>query len=170
MKNTATVYVKVGKIGSTYGVKGWLKIQSYTEYGASILDYNPWYLVGTDGSRREIIVEEGRPHGKGIVAKLAGFDNPETARLLTGLVIEVDRALLAELPKDEFYWSDLEGLTVKQKNGDVLGKVRYMLATGANDVMVVKGDKEIAIPYLPGSVVLSVDLEKQEIIVDWELI
>lgn len=170
MKKADTVYVKVGKIGSTYGIQGWLKIQSYTEFGASILDYSPWYLSGGPHERSLINIEEGRIHGNGIIAKFAGINTPEDARLLTGKIIEVDRSQLPPLPKNEFYWSDLEGLTVLNKNGDILGKVIYLMATGSNDVLVIKGDKEHAIPYLPGSVILSVDLDKQEIRVDWELI
>jgi 16S rRNA processing protein RimM len=170
MKNAETVYVKVGKIGSTYGVQGWLKIQSYTEFGASILDYRPWYLTGAPHERILIEVEDGRIHGNGIIAKFAGINTPEDARLLTGKIIEIDRSQLPVLPKNEFYWSDLEGLTVIDQNGGVLGKVSYLMATGSNDVLVIKGDKEHAIPYLPGSVVMSVDLDKREIHVNWELI
>lgn len=170
MKNADKAYVKVGKIGSTYGIKGWLKIQSFTEFGASILDYSPWFLSNTPNNREIVNIEDSRPHGTGLIVKFVGFDNPEKARLLTGKTIEIERSQFPELPKNEFYWSDLVGLTVINKNGDILGKVSYLMETGSNDVLVVKGEKEIAIPYMPGSVVLNVDLEKQEIQVDWELI
>jgi 16S rRNA processing protein RimM len=170
MKNADETYIKVGKIGATYGIKGWLKIHTFTEFGASILEYKPWYIARDNEEWRAIDIEDGKIHGNGIIAKFASCNNPEEARLLTGNNIAILRSQLPALSKDEFYWSDLEGLTVINKNGEILGKVVYLIETGSNDVLVVKGTKEHAIPYLPGSVVLSVDLEKQEIHVDWELI
>jgi len=109
-------------------------------------------------------------HGKGIIVKFNGIHTPEEARQLTGKLIEIERSHLPTLPKNEFYWSDLEGLTVINKNGDILGKVIYLIETGSNDVLVVKGKREFAIPYLLGSVVTSVDLEKQEIHVSWDIL
>jgi len=160
----------VGKIGTTYGVRGWLKIHSYTEFGASILDYTPWYLSNEQDEWDAVEVEDGRMHGNGLIAKLAHVDTPEAARLLTGKKIAASRSQLPQLKKNEYYWSDLEGLTVIDQHGTVLGKVIHLMETGSNDVLIVKGDKEHAIPYLPGSVVLNIDLEKQEIHVNWELI
>ena len=169
MNKAETTYITVGKVGSTYGVHGWLKIHSYTEFGASILNYSPWYLI-QDHGWRVIEVENGRRHGNVILAKFIGINSPEEARLLTGKMIAISRAQLPQLEKNEYYWSDLQGLTVINQRGEILGKVIYLIATGSNDVLVVKGDKEYAIPYLPGKVVMQVDLEKQEIQVDWELI
>ena len=169
MKKAEAAHIKIGKVGSPYGIRGWLKIHSYTEFGASILDYMPWYVEQGEDQWRELIVEEGRMHSGQVIAKIAGYDTPEEARLLTGKTITILRSQLPKLNKNEYYWSDLEGLTVINKNGVVLGKVIYLIETGSNDVLVVKGDKEHAIPYLPGTVVLDVNLEKQEIHVDWEL-
>lgn len=169
MKKTDEEYITVGKIGSTYGVHGWLKVHSYTEFGPRILDYMPWSISNENNQWENIEVEDGRVHGNIVIAKIAGIDSPEKARLLTGKLIAIARSQLPKLEKDEFYWSDLKGLTVINKNGDVLGKVIYLIETGANDVLVVKGTKEHAIPYLP-NVILKVDLKKQEIHVDWEVI
>jgi 16S rRNA processing protein RimM len=162
-------YVVVGKVGSTYGVQGWLKIQSYTEWVDNILDYTPWYLE-ENGGWQEVTLTGGQIHGKGIIVKFAGWDNPETARLLSGKKIAIDRVQLPTLKKDEYYWSDLEGLTVINQNGENLGVVSYIMSTGSNDVLVVKGDKEHAIPYLPDEVIKRVDLENRVIHVDWEII
>jgi 16S rRNA processing protein RimM len=170
MKKADMAYITVGKIGSPYGVKGWLNIRTYTEFGASILEYHPWYSSSENHDWKVIDVESSRIHGNGVIAKIADINTPEEARLLTGKMIAITRSQLPLLKKNEFYWSDLEGLTVINKNGDVLGKVIYLIATGSNDVLVVKGDKEHAIPYLLGNVVLSVDLDKQEIHVDWDMI
>lgn len=171
MPETNSKYIVVGKIGATYGILGWLKIQTFTEFGENILEYSPWYLSGPDNQDyEEITVEDGKPHGGALIVKFPHLNTPEEARLLTGKTISIKRSQLPELKKDEYYWSDLVGLTVKNPQGETLGTVAYLIETGANDVLVIKGEKEHAIPYLPGSVVLNVDLEKKEIIVDWELI
>lgn len=115
-------------------------------------------------------IEDARAHGNTIIVKLADLNTPEAARLLTGIEIAIKRTQLPTLEKNEYYWSDLIGLTVINKNGEVLGKVIYLIATGSNDVLIVKGENEHAIPYFFGEVVLSVDLAKQEIQVDWELL
>jgi 16S rRNA processing protein RimM len=171
MSEDNSKYIVVGKIGATYGIAGWLKIHTYTEFGENILHYAPWYLsVADQQSYDEITIETGKPHGNSFIAKLHGIDTPEAARLYTGKTISIKRSQLPDLKQGEYYWSDLVGLTVINTRGEALGTVSYLIETGANDVLVIKGDKEHAIPYLPGSVVLSVDLAKKEIIVDWELI
>lgn len=168
MKNAT--YIKIGKLGSAYGIRGWIKVQSYTEFGINILEYKPW-LLSRDGEKYQPIeVEDGRLHSNKIIAKFVGVHTPEEAAKLTGNMIYIERSQLAPTKKDEYYWTDLEGLTVINKDGTVFGKVIYLIATGSNDVLVVKGDKEHAIPFLQGDVITSVDLEKKEIHVDWELI
>lgn len=168
MKSTETEYVIVGKLGATHGIQGWLKLYSFTEPAENILAYKPWYLE--DATGWELIKPEANKKNiNGLTIKFAGLNNPEEARLLTGKKIAVLRSQLPRLKQGDFYWSDLEGLTVMNVDGTVLGKVMFILETGSNDVLVVKGDKEHAIPYLP-NVVTSVDLANQVIHVDWELI
>lgn len=168
MTSTDTDYVVVGKLGATHGILGWLKLYSFTEPASNILDYKPWYLEDATGWKLTK-PEASRKNANGMTVKFAGWNNPEEARLLTGKKIAVLRSQLPHLKKGDFYWSDLEGLTVINSDGAVLGKVAFLLETGSNDVLVVKGDKEHAIPYLP-DVVTSVDLANQVIHVDWELI
>lgn len=163
-------FIVIGKVGSPYGVRGWFKVQTFTEFGASILQYTPLYMRQNNDEWRIITLEEGRPHGKGFIAKIPGINTPEEARLLTGNTLAITRAQLPTLKENEYYWSDLAGLTVINKNGEVYGKVIYLMETGSNDVLVVKGKQEFAIPYLMGSTILKIDLEKQEILVDWELL
>lgn len=161
-------YVIVGKIASTYGVQGWLKVISYTESTCGIAEYKPWYLEES-GDFQAIDVTEVREYGKGIIVKFVGYDNPEKARLLTGKKIAILRSQLPALDKDEYYWSDLEGLTVINQDGVNLGQIVYIMETGSNDVLVVKGEVEHAIPYLP-DVILNIDLANKIMRVDWELI
>lgn len=161
-------YIIVGRIGSSYGVRGWVKIQTFTEFKANVLDYNPWYINEPDQPEKPLFVEEGKTHGNGIIAKIKGFESPEAIRVYAGKTIYIKRSQLPELKTHEYYWSDLEGLTVINHDGAILGKIIYLIETGANDVIVVKGTHDIAIPYLPGSVVLGIDMEKREMYVNWD--
>jgi 16S rRNA processing protein RimM len=163
-----TEYVVVGKIGAPYGVKGWLKVTSFTASIPDILNFDPWYLDEKQGWKL-VAIDDGRQHGKGVVVKFTGFDTPEQARLLTGRQIAIQRSQLPRLESQEFYWSDLEGLTVINQNNETLGKVIYLMETGSNDVLVIKGEKEMAIPYLP-DVIISVDLAEKIIRVKWDSI
>jgi 16S rRNA processing protein RimM len=163
-------YIIVGKIGAPYGVKGWLKIVSFTETIADILNYDPWYLED-HGTWKQIKIDDAKPHGKGIIAKLTGYDSPEVARVLTGKRVGIKREQLGALAQHEYYWAELEGLTVINQHGDTLGKIIYIIETGSNDVLVVKGDgKEFAIPYLLHETVINIDLSKQEMHVNWDVI
>jgi 16S rRNA processing protein RimM len=170
MTETTAKHIVVGKLGAAYGINGWIKVQTYTEFGANILEYSPWYLSEPDNSWTAVTLEDSKPHGNGIIVKFPNIETPEEVRLWTGRTISILRSQLPALDQHEYYWSDLEGLTVINQRGETLGKVVYLIETGANDVLVVKGEKEHAIPYLPGNVVMSVDLAKKEIHVDWELI
>lgn len=170
MKNTSDEYVIVGKLGSTYGIHGWLKVYSYTGVAVDILQYQPWYLKQNDGWQA-IEVKAGRQHGKVVIARLADNESPEQARQLTGKTIAIKRSQLPALKKNEYYWTDLEGLTVIDQNGKELGNIAYLVETGANDVIVIRvNGKEHAIPYLPGKVVTRIDLENKVMYVDWDLI
>lgn len=162
-------YVIIGKVGAPFGIKGWVKVTSYTASADNVLSYNPWFLA-ENNAWKQVKVESGQPHGKSIIVKLAGCNNPEEARLLTGKEIAVLKSQLPTLKKNEYYWSDLEGLTVIDQTDTVLGKVIYLMATGSNDVLVVKGEHgEIAIPYLT-NVIKRVDLDAQVIYVEWDAI
>ena len=157
----------MGRITGLFGVRGWVKVFSYTEPREAVLDYNRWLLGRRDGWQ-EATVAEGQRHGKTVIARIDGYVDREQAAQLVGLDIGVPRGAMPEAESGRFYWSDLEGLRVLHRDGTELGKVAYLLETGANDVMVVKGDGERLIPFVMDKVVLDVDLEKGEIEVDWE--
>ncbi len=157
----------MGQISGLFGVRGWVKVYSYTDPREAVLDYGRWLLSSKDGWR-EATVAEGQRHGKTIIVRIDGYDDRDQAATLIGTEIGIPRDELPETDSDQFYWSDLEGLTVVQRDGGELGKLAYLLETGANDVMVVKGETEQLIPFVMNKVVLGVDLEKGEIEVDWE--
>lgn len=160
--------VLVGHISGVYGVRGWVKVFSYTEPRKNILSYLPWQ-VGSEGAGWQTIKRvEGRPHGKGIVAHLEGFDDRDVVRPLVGLEIKVKREQLPEIAADEYYWADLVGLQVETTDGISLGKVDHLFDTGANDVVVVVGDRQRLIPFIRGEVITDINLDKGLMQVDWD--
>lgn len=171
-ENKAELIV-LGKITSVFGIKGWVKVYSYTDPMENLLSYSQWQLKH-NGQSKLIRQLDGRRHGKGLVAKLEGVETPEDARLLAGAEILLSKAKLPKLPEGEYYWSQLIGLQVINLDGQLYGKVSNLLETGANDVLVVKAcqgslDKqERLIPWLLPDVVRQVNLETAQIIVDWD--
>ena len=167
MAETDKNLLVLGKVSGLYGVRGWFKVHSYTEPREAILDYAPW-LVKADGDWRAVAIAEGRRHGKSVIARLEGIEDREQAAAFVGYEIAVAREAMPETDRGEYYWADLEGLRVVHKNGRSLGKVAYLIGTGANDVMVVQGDRERLIPFVHGKTVLDVDTAAGVISVDWE--
>jgi len=159
--------VEVGRISGLYGVRGWVKVFSYTDPRENVVDYGPWYLRGPQGMA-EMRVAEGRAHGKGVVVRLEGYDDREQARGLIGREILVRRDQFPPAEPGEYYWSDLVGLRVVTTAGVELGMVDHLLETGANDVLVVKGERERLIPFVPEQVVTEVDLAGKRLTVDWD--
>ncbi len=159
--------VVLGRITGLFGVRGWVKVYSYTEPREAVLEYDRWLLSDKD-DWREATVAEGQRHGKTVIARIEGCVDRDQAAALIGTNIAVPRGALPETGKGQFYWSDLEGLRVVHRDGAELGRVVCLLETGANDVMVVEGERERLIPFVMDKVVLGVDLDKGEIEVDWE--
>jgi len=159
----------IGKLNGAYGIKGWVKVYSYTSPKENILNYKPWYIK-LDGQWQEVAVLNGREQGKTIVAQLEGCNDRNLAESYQGLEVAIAKSQLPELDEGEFYWRDLIGLNVINQAGEQLGQVKKMMETGANDVLVVKspGGEELLIPYVPEYSVINVDLSAGEILVDWE--
>ena len=160
-------HVSIGRVGGAHGVRGWLKIRSATAPPSRIFEYQPW-RVHQDGHWHSIEVRGVRRHGESFVVKLDGVDDRESARAWIGADITVRRDQLPPLSPGEYYWCDLIGMTVHNTAGVSLGRVRSLMETGANDVMIVVGDFEILIPFVPEQVVHSVDLRRGKIMVDWQ--
>ena len=159
--------IRIGRIGGSYGVKGWMKVQSFTVPVDNILDYHPW-LINLKGKWQTISIAEGRVHGKGIVVKISGCDQPEDVSRYTNNEIWVAREQLPDLAQDQYYWTDLEGLSVETLQGIVLGNVDHLIDTGSNDVLVIKGETQHMVPFLREQVIKQVDLASGKIVVDWD--
>lgn len=157
--------VVLGRIAGVYGVRGWVHVYSETDPIENILGYGPWYVGKSD---RAVEPLEGKRHGKGLVARLSGCDDRDQAAALVGAEIAVRRDRLPPPSADEFYWFDLEGLAVETAEGRNLGRVDHLFATGANDVVCVKGDRERLIPFVWGDVIKDVDFAGGRILVDWD--
>lgn len=164
----------MGKVGSVYGIKGWLKIHSFTENAEDIFDYSPWSLK-LGGKTQSVTVTDWRKHNNGLIAKFDGIDDRDIAQGVVSHEITVDESVLPELPEGDFYWRDLIGMAVVTEQGYNLGEVTDIMETGANDVLVVKanrndgfGKKERLIPYLFEQVVKTVDATNKQITVDWD--
>lgn len=140
---------------------------SYTRPRENIVRYQPWYLK-QGGEWKEMELAEGQRHGKGVIARLAACSDRDQAQRLIGCEIGVRRSQLPELQPGEYYWRDLEGLEVVNLAGKKLGVVDSLLETGANDVLVVKGERERLIPFVQGPVVVEVDLQHGRMRVDWD--
>lgn len=164
--------IVIGKIYSVHGVRGEVKVYSFTDPVTNLLNYKRWTLR-RDGEVKQAELVSGRPQGKFLVAKLKGLDDREEARLLSGFDICVPSAELPGLEEDEYYWYQLVGLKVIDQQGQLLGKVADLLETGANDVMVVKpcagslDDRERLLPYTDQCVLL-VDMAAGEMKVEWD--
>lgn len=158
--------VVLGTIAGPHGTRGWVRIRSSTEPPENILRYAPWQ-VGRDGRWSPVGVAEGQAQGRGVFARLDGCRDRDDALGYRGCEIAVERSRLPDLEDGEFYWTDLLGLRVATTGGVELGEVERMMETGANDVMVVRGELERLIPFLPGTVVQAVDIERGAIVVDW---
>lgn len=168
--------INVGRITAVYGIKGWVKVHSYTEPQDNLFEYHPWFLKTAHGVK-EIEIDEARPHGDAFVAHIVGVDDRDLAAQFTAADIAIERDMLAELEEGEFYWDQLIGLVVfTEQAGERtrLGVVSKLMETGANDVLVIQGDdksidkRERLIPYVPGQFVVSVDLSAGEMLVDWD--
>ena len=158
----------MGRVVAPYAVRGWIKLQTFTEYLDSLLDYPVWRL-GKDGRWRDYRVLDGKIHGQYLMAGLEGVEDRSAAEALMGLDVAVLREEMPEADEDEYYWDDLIGLDVVNLAGEALGRVEGLLETGANDVLQVRdGETERLLPFVD-AVVKEVDLEAGRLVVDWGL-
>lgn len=161
----------MGRIIAPYGVYGWLKVLPDTEALDGLFDYDTWW-IGKQDNWREVAVEQAKIHNDVLVVKLAGVDDRDQAFACKGLQVAVPRDALPVPEENEYYWSDLIGLAVKNQQEVDFGNVTDVFETGANDVLVVKtgkedGNIERLIPFID-QVVLTVDIAAKTMLVDWD--
>lgn len=158
--------VVMGRVAVPYGLKGWVNVNPDTEMLDGLFDYPAWW-VQLDTGWREFVVEDAKVQGDHLVAKLEGIEDRDQAFKLKGKPVGVPRELLPEPEADEYYWSDLVGLEVENLQQVKFGKIAEVFATGANDVLVVKGERERLVPFID-QVVLEVDVAGRRMVVDWD--
>ncbi len=161
----------MGRIVAPYGVFGWLKVLPDTEALDGLLDYPTWW-IGKNDQWRELLLEAAKIHNDVLVVKLKGIDDRDAAFACKGQQVAVPRDALPEPEENEYYWSDLIGLQVKNQQGVDFGTVTDVFETGANDVLVVNTGKELGnierlIPFVD-QVVLTVDIAAKAMLVDWD--
>jgi len=154
-----------------FGIKGWVKVFSFTDPRKNILSYSPLYLF-TKGQWVEAKVSNGRVQSKSIVIAIDNITGPDDVLPLIGRELAIKEHQLKPTEKDEFYWSDLTALEVVNLNGVHLGHVDSIVETGAHDVLLVKDkvqNTQRLIPFVLGETVKEVSLINSVIRVDWEL-
>ncbi len=166
MKTDLDELVIMGRIVAPYGVQGWLKVVPDTEYLDGLLRFKTWQ-IGNESNWQSIKLKSGKIHNDVLLVKLDGIDDRDAAFACKGKLVAVQRNELPALESDEYYWSDLMGLAVKNQQGIDFGKIVDVFETGANDVIVVKGEIERLIPFTEHTVI-EVNLEKQSMLVDWD--
>jgi len=149
-------FLTIARVGRPYGVRGWVRIISFSEPPEGIFTYTPWYLkmAGPSAQWQECHVEHHRVSGKHFVAKIAGCEDPDSAKALTHATMAILRSQLASLQEGDYYWHDLEKLDVLTQTGQSLGRVDHLMSTNSNDVLVVKSDGQavLLIPYIDQAV------------------
>lgn len=168
----------MGRVTTVYGIKGWVKVYSFTDPMTNILNYRQWYLRYPNGREEAVKLDGGRVHGKGLIALFSGCADRDGAQRFAGAEILVDSRELPEPESGEYYWYQLEGLAVFARDDageDVnLGKVHHMMETGANDVLVVRGARgsidrrERLVPWIEDQVIQHVNLDEGFIRVNWD--
>jgi 16S rRNA processing protein RimM len=159
--------IHVGKISGVFGIKGWVKVFSYTDDRDNILDYSPWILKKS-GETKTLKVITGNTQGKAVVAQLESIQDRDQAASLMGWDIFISPEQLPKAANGEYYWSDLVGLQVENTEGVAFGAITGLLETGANDVIIVQGERERCIPFLQGQTIINIDLNASKMIVDWD--
>ena len=158
--------IELGKIVGVWGLKGWVKVYSYTRPPRQIFDYQRWILI-KDGQQGKTQIQAGRKQGSGLVAQLDGLSDRLQAEAIVGSKIAISRDQLAAPEQGEYYWSDLLGLRVITDQDNELGVIETIMETGSNDVMVVKGERERLLPYTK-DVVIKIDQKQGVMRVNWD--
>jgi len=164
----STRRILLGRVHGAFGVRGELKLESFTDPPNAVFRYQPWILRDAQGRERELSGARGRLTAKGVVATFPDVADRDAAEALRGTEVWVARSALPPPKPGEYYWVDLEGLRVVNREGVDFGRVSHLFSTGANDVLVAEGERERLIPFLQPDYVVSIDFEAGVVTVDWD--
>jgi 16S rRNA processing protein RimM len=171
--------IVLGKVTGYFGVRGWVKLYSYTEPIDNIVRYNS-LLIKLKGDWQNITLDEGKAHGKGVVAHFTGYDTRDDVAQLLGAELAINSEFLKPLGKNDFYWHDLIGLQVRNLEGIVFGQVRQIIETAAHDVLLIQPEQQheqkgtenkpgdILIPFVLEHYIIKVDINNGFILVEWQ--
>ena len=170
--------IEVGRIADAWGIQGWFKVLPYSADPEALFSSKRWFLLPSERGAKtfsgvaKLAIKEAKTHSDSIVASAHEVEDRTAAEALRGARIFVARASFPPAEKDEYYWVDLIGLIVVNREAVVLGKVRELLSTGAQTVLVIDYEQdgrtlERMIPFV--SVYIDeVDLPGRRILVDWQ--
>ncbi len=157
----------MGRVAAAHGIRGWVKVQPYTEYLDSLQGFSSWWLGCENGPWSKVNVAHCEMHNKTLAAQFPDCTDRTAAEKLKGLLVAVPRSSLPEQNDGEYYWVDLIGLDVVNEQGEALGKVDHLLETGANQVLSVQAEsRDLLIPFVT-AVIKQVDIQGKIIRVDW---
>ena len=160
--------ITVGRLHGAFGVRGEVKLESFTDPLRAIGKYQPWTLRDARGVERTCEGVRVREGGKGLIATMPGIEDKDAADALRGTEVLVPRSALPPPADGEYYWVDLEGLRVVNVEGTDFGIVSHLFSTGANDVLVAQGERERMIPFVLPDYIRSVDFAAGVVTVDWD--
>jgi 16S rRNA processing protein RimM len=168
-------WVIVGKFGRPQGIKGLIRVISFTAPSDNILQYPDWFIPKQGSTWQPVKRLDERMTPQHILAEIDGYTSREAVSLLTNTEIAVPGEVLPVLDAEEHYWHELIGMRVMHHTGVLMGTVDSILETGANDVLVVVDadnkheTKRRLIPYLLDDVIQQIDKKSREITVCWDL-
>jgi len=158
--------IVVGRIAAAHGIRGWLRVVSYTEPPEALLGYHGWRLRHADGAETDCEPRDAEWDGRTLRLALQGVEDRNAAERLRGCEILVRRSTLPPPGAREHYQEDLVGCEVRNEAGVVLGTLLQFVETASTAVMVVRGEREYWIPAAPPHL-QRVDLELRQVLVDW---
>ena len=159
--------ILVARVVGAFGVRGEVKLQSFTDPLKQVLKYQPWIMIH-NGHEKEITEVRARETNKGLTVFFPDIDDRDVAEALTGAEIWVPRSRLPAPKNGEHYWIDLEGMQVHNLEGVDFGKVSHLFNNGANDVLFVQGERVRLLPFVMDDFIKNIDFYAQTILVDWE--
>ncbi|PWY56924.1 ribosome maturation factor RimM [Legionella qingyii] len=166
--NNQENWIIIARFGRPHGVKGFVTVHSFTEPRDNVLKYANWHAF-INNKWQPIKLLRAEVQNKSIIVQIEGYPERELVAQLTNIEIAVQQEQLEQLKPGEYYWHQLIGMNVINQQGESFGKVIEIIPTGANDVLVVEGNKRHLIPYLPGKFILDVDASQQLITVNWDM-